>query len=1238
MTRHLIWFVPATLALLAVLSLIIQLVFPRIDLYKDDLLNQIEYEVGAKISIGSMKTELHGYEPIINLHDVIINRGDGGSDLRFASLKVKFDLLASLWQRRFIIRDIYVQDGEFTLVVGKDNKIHGIPPIFAPRKDQHFGVHLENITLTLQNLILEQEYVFKETHLRVESRKDRQRIVFETRLPDTLGEELSISADFNGIFNMPDSWQGYFHITAERLQIAQWLQLFPVADKNYNGELSFDTWGQFDGRQIEWSQGGVRCDQCVDPYGNEVDFTTAFFWEQDDNTLQFSLSNATLKTSQFAFDSVNLRGKWHTDDQIDLAVHAPKINNQQLKIIGQQLGMSSEVFTIATQSGNLSMVVSVPAPRLREPFDWEDTMQVILQHDWTAVDAAKFTVTLEDGDITLPAYLTETMPYEKIVLSTRFIQDSSKRALIADNFLIRADGAVLQGRGGWYNDPDLDTEIFAAIEVADLALTTVPKWLPTGRFNPKFAQWLGNAFVRGTIREGHIRFSGKADNFPFIKHEGDFSWSASVRDMEMNYRSQRAPLKKVDAEIIFNKQTLMADISNLQYYDLHSDDMRVQIDDIFLPFLEIQGSLQGPLADVFEYLKQAQLVDRDSFLIRNIRFEGDSRLAVSVGAPLTKRLEKPVQVQGILTFIQSDFSVPTLDINLNDINGDLSFDRQGGSSDALDLLWNGARLSGKARPLGDSTLLSFEGDLATGDLVKSLIPIPTDLVSGNSVWNIDVNLPNLRPGQLMQIKMASDMEGSAIHLPQPFQKASTEKQIFEITITPGETDGNYQFSYADIAHGKFGKTAKYPESVGHIYFGETPQFREDKGLLISGQIKRPVSVDNWFALKKDNEKTSGDYPVNIDIVFTDLLLGGVDLGKLALKVDHISDRSQKMKIDSSDIAGEINISHREDVMSVYADMQRLRLQKKKMLEILNTDGEVGSLPKSEILIQDFQYEDLKGEDVVLLLSPIRLGTRVDKLRLKVDDIVLISEGRWQAFDTGIRSVFELSLTGDNYGEFFNTWGISQGVVGGKGRMHGRLLWPGSPKDFSFEKVHGEINLDLKDGTIKQFEPGVGRLLGLMNIGTIVRRLSFDFRDVFKEGLSFDDLTADLKFRNGNMHTENFSLAGPSAGVLLKGRTGIIARDYDQQVEVVPNLSSSLPLVSALLGGPLAGVSVYLLDKLTNIGDQIDEAVVLKYQISGSWDEPKVEFVESEVANRMRKGPLKLLIDRVLPKKLRPQGK
>ena len=123
-----------------------------------------------------------------------------------------------------------------------------------------------------------------------------------------------------------------------------------------------------------------------------------------------------------------------------------------------------------------------------------------------------------------------------------------------------------------------------------------------------------------------------------------------------------------------------------------------------------------------------------------------------------------------------------------------------------------------------------------------------------------------------------------------------------------------------------------------------------------------------------------------------------------------------------------------------------------------------------------------------------------------------------------------------------------------------------------------------------------------------------------------------------MHTENFSLAGPSAGVLLKGRTGIIARDYDQQVEVVPNLSSSLPLVSALLGGPLAGVSVYLLDKLTNIGDQIDEAVVLKYQISGSWDEPKVEFVESEVANRMRKGPLKLLIDRVLPKKLRPQGK
>ena len=152
------------------------------------------------------------------------------------------------------------------------------------------------------------------------------------------------------------------------------------------------------------------------------------------------------------------------------------------------------------------------------------------------------------------------------------------------------------------------------------------------------------------------------------------------------------------------------------------------------------------------------------------------------------------------------------------------------------------------------------------------------------------------------------------------------------------------------------------------------------------------------------------------------------------------------------------------------------------------------------------------------------------------------------------------------------------------------------------------------------EPGAGRLLGLLSVASVIRRVSLDFSDLFKQGLEFDSIEGVLRFNRGHMNTDRFLIISPAMKINISGRTGIVSRDYDQDIYVVPDLSDNLPLLSGLLGGPLVGGAVYLINRLTNIGEQINKTVTLHYKMTGSWGDHTIRFVDVPMANPLRLMP------------------
>jgi uncharacterized protein YhdP len=164
--------------------------------------------------------------------------------------------------------------------------------------------------------------------------------------------------------------------------------------------------------------------------------------------------------------------------------------------------------------------------------------------------------------------------------------------------------------------------------------------------------------------------------------------------------------------------------------------------------------------------------------------------------------------------------------------------------------------------------------------------------------------------------------------------------------------------------------------------------------------------------------------------------------------------------------------------------------------------------------------------------------------------------------------------------------------------------------FLLDSINGNLSLDIRKGQLRDVSPGAGRVFGLLSLQTLPRRLTLDFSDVFKKGLTFDRIKGSFLLERGDAYTTNLYLDGPAARIDISGRTGLAVKDYDQLVTVTPHVTASLPLAGALVGGPVAGGVLYAIDKLFK--PTIEKITQYQYTITGSWDDPQiVKLTDSE---------------------------
>jgi uncharacterized protein YhdP len=500
----------------------------------------------------------------------------------------------------------------------------------------------------------------------------------------------------------------------------------------------------------------------------------------------------------------------------------------------------------------------------------------------------------------------------------------------------------------------------------------------------------------------------------------------------------------------------------------------------------------------------------------------------------------------------------------------------------------------------------------------------TKVLGGKTTAKVIVDIPVQSKSRHTGLQIASDMKGMSVNLPAPLGKLA--KQSRALSISSSLVDfrpGQVSIDYADVLRSKLelvrAGDEKYDLQRGVISFGpDAPTMSNKDGIVVSGKLDSLVFND-WLSLLSD----SSNLPLGgltAEQMFAKFRIVDLNIEKLAISqrmwtnvslgMARINDRTE-IDLNATEAKGKIIIP--ADLAAQPVDARFDYLAYTPLEKPYDSDADPRNWPALQLTIQDFKYDGYKVGKVDAKVSKSKDGLFIDKLDIQSPVFKVTGTGNWLSHEGKSITRLSLDFHSDDLGKALSAFDYANTFSGGTTDSSMQFSWPDAPDGFTLGKLSGKLKLDIKNGRILEFKTGAGRIFGLLSLQALPRRLLLDFSDLFAKGFSFDLITGRFDIDNGDAFTAGLLLDGPSAQINISGRTGLITKDYDQLVTVIPHVTASLPVAGALVGGPIAGGLLYAFDKLFK--KQINRITQIQYTVTGSWDEPVVKLLEKSTPNK-----------------------
>lgn len=877
--------------------------------------------------------------------------------------------------------------------------------------------------------------------------------------------------------------------------------------------------------------------------------------------------------------------------------------------------------------------------------------------------AASLTMDGTPGRFVIPGMYDDQLRFDRIDGTLSWTRTAPGWELRTDYFYMENNDMSLALRGGFetgeaHPSPYLDL----VAEIRSERMENMYRYMPdTEKF--RIREWMERSLHAGYADSAVAVIRGYANEYPFRNNNGQMSGVVNLSRCIVEYSPHWPIVDNVDAEILFDNEVMTANLLRGSVFDAQIDRATGIIHDLTErpKVVVLDGNVKGAEKDLEVFIAHSPLAgDRIIKYANQSLVDGNFDLDLDMIIPI-QAPQLQTSMAATLNLEQARLVSGDSNVELEQVNGAVSFTRD--SVFGRDLA---ARFAGQPVTLGMSgsknsphkpPAFTITGH-STGEFIIEQIaerfPGASGFaagleknMSGETDWQARFSFEQGHEDLVQKLVISSDLHGLALNLPKPLWKPTYDRRILTIAKTLQETtptELRYEGGiYAKLHPGQDGALERLDIFLGNA----APAKPAGPGVNLTGYMEKML-LGQWrrtiasFTAGQGPASlltTAGTGPagsrqgpasgffsaadVNIDLETGQLDFLNQSFTDSSLQATR-SKGNWRVAIQGENMEGEIYLPHEpspENRVEVNLD--------KLVIDKAGGDTAAGkadprSAPPVRVEIADLTYRGYQLGSMQLTASPIADGLSFEEIRFENPEMTVTGTGVWGKPFNRNRSNFTINLKADKLHRMLDNFGYdTTAIKAGSTRISIDAGWDGSPDEFSLDKLAGTFDIRVKKGQLLEVSPAAGRLFGLLSIQTLPRRLTLDFTDLFGKGLAFDKITGSFNIANGNAYTNDLHLTGPSADVLISGRTGLSDQDYDQLVTVTPQIADNLPLASALLGpvGIGVGAVLYLAGNMfESINDNIDKMLRFQYTITGNWHNPKIEKVKDPAEDKQVKAP------------------
>lgn len=754
--------------------------------------------------------------------------------------------------------------------------------------------------------------------------------------------------------------------------------------------------------------------------------------------------------------------------------------------------------------------------------------------------------------------------------------------------------------------------------------------------------WLSQALIHAPVKKGHLVIDGSLDDFPYADAGTDEHWTLDLQVAGATLRFDPAwpAVRDLDGKLHFSRRAMDIDVASARLGPVKVHGAEAKIADFDTDDLVVTAHAGADIKDWYTLLRASPLRGSLSALLQQSSASGPAEVQLRLDIPPQHTAQTKATGTVHLQAVRYDYK--PLGMPIKAVQGTLSFDNDGltdlrlrGQVDHTPLqAWlqpsgptdgqAGAQSNGGQPPARRAVVeVRFPVDPSRDALAARYLPqwLRTRL-QGTSTWRLQLPL-----GNDAHWVLRSQLRDTAIHLPAPLAKplgTALPVTVRPIVATAGSNgglriDGGSRFGM-QLRYNQDGKSVA---GVGLRLGAGAPVDASGDGVRLGGTVGE-LDIGKSLALLSGLQAESDSAADSRAAVAALPFLGGrLDVAELRWHELQVSQVRLQLdpEGDNTRIVVRGNNAHGDILWNPAAAAVTARFSRLHF-DRLQTHDMSGSapapaaapldprqLPTVDVHCRALSVGNYALGTLVLRTHHTPGGQAIAAAKLSGAEVGMGADGDWTRIGGVSSARLGFAVQAKKFEDALHAFGFTRSVTAKQANFRGSVQIPPAHNGLQLANLRGKISVELDDGQLKAVHPGAGRVFGLLNIYALPRRLLRKFKGVTAKGLVFDKLAANFKLGNGQAWTKDAHISGPAVNVDIRGRIGLQAHDLDETVRVYPKIASGITVGAALLGGPVVGGIALLAQQL--FGTALSHLSQLRYRVTGSWDNPTVERVDTD---------------------------